>query len=373
MQVIVKSKLVVMEEQKQKLLQTMMRFNDACNYVSQIAFERKICNKIKLQKLVYYDIRERFELSSNIALFVIHKVVDSYKRNKKDCHIFRSLGAMTYGFHTVSYLPKTNQLSILTLDGRIKVGMQYGNYRQIDTKTMFYNQADLLYQKDTFYLMLTLDVPEPELVDATVFLGIDLGIVNLATTSDGKTYSGEKCTEVRKRYAKLRAVLQSKGTYAAKKHLKKMSGKERCFKKDVNHCISKDIVKIAKDTNRSIVLEELTGIRTRTTASRRLNDVLGKWAFNELRSYIEYKAKEVGVTVKLVDPRYTSQQCSICGHTEKENRKDQAHFECLHCGHIENADINAAKNIASRAAINLPIVFYLSNQEFETQALKSLA
>ncbi len=237
---------------------------------------------------------------------------------------------------------------------------------------MFYNQADLLYKKGDFYLMLTIDMPEPEPIETTGFLGVDLGIVNLATTSDGKTYSGEKCTEVRKRYAKLKAALQSKGTYSAKKHLKKMSGRERHFKQNTNHYISKDIVEIAKDTNRSIVLEELVGIRARTTASRKLNDILGKWAFGELRSYIEYKAKEVGVPIVIVDPRYTSQQCSVCGHTEKDNRKHQAHFECKHCGHTENADINAAKNIVSRAAINLPIVFYLS-QEFETQAIGSLA
>ncbi len=79
MQVTVKSKLVVTEEQKQKFLQTMIRFNDACNYVSQIAFESKTYNKFKLQKLVYYDIRERFELSADFSLLQIYQKLISYR------------------------------------------------------------------------------------------------------------------------------------------------------------------------------------------------------------------------------------------------------------------------------------------------------
>jgi len=372
MQIAVKSKLITTREQKDMLLETMIRFNEACDYVSQIAFKQKTFNKYKLHYLVYYNIRERFNLSAQFSERVIAKVADSYKKDKKILCKFKSLGAIIYDHHTVSYLKKINLVSILTLKGRTKVGIQYGDNRQFDLKTTLYKQSDLIYQNNEFYLMLTIDVPESESIETNEFLGIDLGIVNLATTSDGKIYSGEKCTKVRKRYAKLRAELQSVGTYSAKKHLKKISGRERRFKKDVNHCISKDIVKIAKDTDRSIVLEELTNIRSKKTASRKLNDVIGKWAFGELRNYIEYKAKENGIPVIFVDPQYTSQQCSVCGHTEKDNRKSQSNFKCKHCGHTENADFNAAKNIVSRALVNVPIVFYLSNQGFETQAFQTL-
>ncbi len=51
-----------------------------------------------------------------------------------------------------------------------------------------------------------------------------------------------------------------------------------------------------------------------------------------------------------MDPRYTSQQCSACGHIHRENRPDQATFKCMSCGFAEHADINAARNIAARGA-----------------------
>ena len=204
--------------------------------------------------------------------------------------------------------------------------------------------------------MIVVDLPEETLNDSNEFLGVDLGIVNIATTSDGKTFSGMKCTEIREHFSKLKAIYQKAGTYSAKKHLRKISGRERRFKKDTNHCISKDIVQTAKDTNRSIALEDLSGIRERTTVRKAEKEKHEKWAFLELRNFIEYKAKILGVLVKLIDPHYTSQKCSVCGHIDKKNRKSQENFACLACGHTENADYNASKNIAFRAVINLPIV-----------------
>jgi transposase len=66
--------------------------------------------------------------------------------------------------------------------------------------------------------------------------------------------------------------------------------------------------------------------------------------------------------VSFVDPAYTSQQCSACGYIDKGNRKTQAEFVCLKCNHTENADVNAAKNIAFRAAVNQPIALRSSDQ-----------
>jgi len=204
--------------------------------------------------------------------------------------------------------------------------------------------------------MIVVDLPEETLNDSNEFLGVDLGIVYIATTSDGKTFSGKKCTKIKKHYSKLKTIYQKVGTYSSKKHLRKISGKERRFKKDTNHCISKEIVMAAKDTNRPIALENLSGIRQRTTVRKAEREANEKWAFSELRNFIEYKAKILGVLVKLIYPHYTSQQCSVCGYTSKGNRKNQDSFSCLVCGHTENADYNASKNIAFRAAVNQPIV-----------------
>lgn len=355
----VKSKLITNQEQHDSLLKTMEKFNEACNFISIFAFQKKIFGKIGIQKELYYIIREKYGLSAQMTVRAVGKVAESYKVDRKTLHEFDPHGAIVYDQRILSY-KAADLISILTLDGRIEVGIQYGEYRKLETNRVR-GQADLIYIKGNFYLMIVVDLPDADPIDPDSVLGVDLGIVNLATTSDGVNYSGKKCTEVRKRYAKIKAALQSVGTYSAKKHLRTISGKERRFKKDTNHCISKGIVQTAKDTNRSIALEDLSGIRERVTVSKAVRESIGRWAFLELRNFIEYKAKLLGVPIVPVDPRNTSRTCSVCGYIDKKNRKNQASFICLECGHTENADFNAAKNIAFRAVVNLPNVLCLGN------------
>ena len=158
------------------------------------------------------------------------------------------------------------------------------------------------------------------------------------------------------RHHRLRAKLQAKGTRSAKRKLKRLSGKERRFAKDTNHCISKKLVAKAKDTNRAIALEDLGGIRERITVRRAQRAALHSWAFFQLRSFVTYKAKRVGVPVFLVDPRNTSRTCPACGHVDKANRPSQSKFSCMVCGFAGLADHIAAINIGRRAVVNPPIV-----------------
>lgn len=357
----VRVKLLPTQEQHDQLLQTMERFNEACNYISEVAWANKTFGKIGLQKLLYYDVRDRYGLSAQMVVRAVGKVTESYKIDRKCLHTFRPRGAMVYDQRILT-VKGPDRVSILTLGGRELIPMVYGEFRTLD-KERLKGQADLVYIKGTFYLMLVIDLPEEDLIenpDGT--LGIDMGIVNLATTSDGDIFSGEKCESVRKRYSALKGRLQQAGTWSAKKHLKRLSKKERRFKRDTNHCISKLIVETAKDTHRAIALEDLKGIRAGSTVSKPMRSALGKWAFYELASFIQYKAQLLGIPVILVDPKYTSQACSVCGYISKENRKSQSEFVCQECGHSENADINAAKNISFRAAVNRPIVLRSPNQ-----------
>jgi len=232
--------------------------------------------------------------------------------------------------------------------------MVYGSYTKLEAKRIK-GQADLIYVKGELYLCIVVDVPEEAQVTPEGYLGVDLGIVNIATTSDGVIYSGDKCNDVRERFSGLKAKLQSVGTKSAKRHLKQISGHERRFKTNTNHIISKQIVHVAKDTKRAIAMEELTYIRSRTTVRHTQRERFGKWAFDQLRQFVEYKAKIAGVLVTFVNPKNTSRECSVCGYTDKNNRKSQAEFVCLKCGHTELADYNAAKNILARALVNKPI------------------
>jgi IS605 OrfB family transposase len=352
-------KLAPEPEQYAALLRTLETFNAACNDIGEVAFENRLANKAALQKLVYYDIRARFGLSAQMCIRAIAKVAEAYKRDREQLPAFRPHGAMTYDERILSF-PRVDRASLLTLSGRVEVPFRFGAY-QAARLDRIRGQADLLYRNGTFYLACTVDAPESAPDEASEYLGVDLGIINIATTSDGEIVNhGRDCVHahvntVRARYVRLRAKLQKKGTKSAKRLLSKRSGRERRFARDTNHCISKQLVALAKGTGRGIALEDLKNIRSRTTVrGKRQRRVLHSWAFFQLRAFIAYKAQAAGVRIVLVNPAHTSQTCSRCGHCEKANRRSQARFLCVSCGFSAHADANAACNIARRAAVIPP-------------------
>ena len=359
-------KLVPAPDQHAALLRTVEAFNAACNAIADVAFEHRMANKIELQKLVYYDIRQRFGLSSQMAIRAIAKVAEAYKRDKNLKPSFRPHGAMIYD-ERISNFPTADRVSLLTLDGRVLVSFRFGTYAEgMLQRTR--GQCDLLYRKrsDTFFLAITVDAPEPTPADAEDYLGVDLGVITLAATSDGEFLNHSAgpqhahINQVRARFSRFRQKLQKKGTKSAKRLIRKSGGREKRFARDINHCLSKAIVSTAKGTQRGIALEDLKGIRERAgkTVRKRQRSVLHSWAFFQLRAFIAYKAALAGVRVVYVDPAYTSQTCSRCGHCERANRKSQARFLCQNplCGFSAHADLNAAVNIRarSRAAVIPP-------------------
>jgi IS605 OrfB family transposase len=341
-------------QQFNQLVETMKRFNLACDYISWIAFDSKTLGKIGIQKLCYYEVREKFELSSQMVVRAIGKVSESYKTDKKTLHTFKETGAMVYDQRILSF-DGLEIASLLTLDGRIKVPMIIGNYQQgLLYGKRVRGQADLILQDGVFFLMLVVELPEPPKIDVKDFIGIDLGVVNIATTSDGRVMSGSIVRGVRRRYSNLRKKLQKKGTKSARRLLKKHRRKEQRFATDSNHCISKLIVSDAKGTGRGIAMEDLGGIRDRLTVKKAQRRELSSWAFSQLRLFVTYKAVLSGIELQFVDPRNTSRECSRCGKIDKKNRKTQSHFECTACGFVAHADINAAVNIRDRATVNKP-------------------
>lgn len=355
-----KIKLLPNDQQYEQLLSTMKRFNEACNRISEIVFEKKVFSKVKIQKECYYEIREQFGLSAQMVIRAIAKVAESYKVDKKVVHTFRPTGAMIYDERILSF-KGLEYASILTLDGRIDVPMQISSYhRGVLEGKRVRGQADLVLIDKTFYLLLVVEIPDGTPIETTDVIGIDLGIVNLATDSLGEVFSGKKIINLRKRYARIRARLQSKGTKSAKRLLKKRSKKETRMARDINHCISKKIVEKALRHRSVIALEDLKGIsklkkkKNGKTVNKSQRAQLSNWSFYQLRQFIEYKAKKFGVPLVFVDPKHTSQTCLACGHVSKENRKTQSEFVCVSCGHADHADHNAACVIASRAAVIQP-------------------
>ncbi len=351
-----KIKLNPTAEQVKMLLTTLEEANAVCNDLSAYAFDKKVFRQFDLHKAKYHPVKETTRLSAQVIIRCISKVSDAYKLDKEIQRAFRRYGAIAYDSRILSY--KSDSVSVWTVEGRQKIPFRAGEHQKRMLKHQK-GESDLVYVKGKFYLLATCDIPDTEEETFSDVLGVDLGIVNLATDSDGQTFSGEQVEKVRQRHARLKAGLQSCGTKSAKRHLKKLSGMQKRFQKDVNHCISKRLVLKAKGTQRAIAMEDLTHMRKRT--EKRLRKAQrskhSNWSFFQLRSFIAYKARQQGVTVRLVNPAYTSQRCHCCGHTEKANRKSQSVFACVECGHTANADQNGALNIKLLgAAINQPIV-----------------
>jgi len=354
-------KLVPTMEQHKILLETMERFNEACNYISSLAFEHHTASQVKLHHFAYRYLREHYGLSAQMAVRCVGKVVEQYRKDKSRLHTFKMHSAMVYDSRILSF-KGLDKVSILTLSGRQIIPIRIGEYQKVRMNRIV-KQTDLILRNNIFYLAVTVDAPEASPDDPIGSLGVDLGIINLAVDSDGKVYSGKEIDKVREKTDALKSALQSKGTKSAKRHLKKLSGKESKFRRTTNHVISKRIVAKAKDTRRQIALEDLKGIGDSTVrkCQRRRHK---SWAFYQLRQFITYKAKIVGVIVQRVNPRNTSRTCPKCGFVSKANRKSQSVFSCQQCGFASNADFVGAMNIALKAAVNQPIVssLYLVGQ-----------
>jgi IS605 OrfB family transposase len=355
MKLIAQIKLVPTEEQAQLLLDTITRSNEATDYISDWCWENRTFGKFAIQRALYYDIRSQFDLSAQMTIRAISKVADSYKMDKKTHRKFNPFGAIAYDDRILSYKLPAQTVSILSLKGRLTIPFATGQ-RQLNLLRFRQGESDLYYRDGTFYLLATCAIADPAPIDIEGVLGIDLGIINIASDSDGEQHSGSEIRNVRIRHRRLRKKLQKKGTKSAKRKLKKLSGKKRRFTKDVNHCISKQVVKKAQDTNRAIALENLSGIRSRARLRKPQRTDLHNWSFAQFSQFVDYKARLTGVPVIYVDPHWTSQECSNCGYIDKKNRPNQETFICQKCGHADHADTNAARVIARRATINMPIV-----------------
>jgi len=346
-------KLLPNDEQRQYLYQTLERANTACNWISEQAWETRTFNMTRLHHLTYYAVRTEFDLGAQITVRCIGKVIGAYKLDRKTKRLFKKLGGIPFDSHNLTFKTDKREVVIWSVGGRLTIPFTAGA-GQLALLEHQQGESDLIYRKGQFYLFTTCDVPDDTPIDVEGFLGVDLGVKNIAVDSDGNIHSAKHLLNVRHRHRRLRRKLQQKGTRSAKRLLKHLSGKEQRFARDVNHCISKQLVQIAKGTQRGIALENLEGIRDRVNVPRKRRNELHSWSFHQLRSFVGYKAQQLGVPVVYVDPRNTSRTCIACGCVDKRNRPTQAKFSCISCGFVAHTDYVAAINIGRRGAVNHP-------------------
>ncbi len=374
-------------DQEAVLHETQRQFNAAATWIAAVCWDERITNTNTAHHRVYGETRSRFGLGAQLAGCARAKAMEAIKAVKTQdaermarwrkeeqrrratgrpgkpppeagsCPQFGPRGSIRYDARTYRLL-SLDRVSLNTMRGRITCRLLPGK-RQHDMlvdPAWEIGGADLVWRRGVYYLHVTQHCEAARHPPADEAIGVDLGIVHVATDSTGERFTGAKVREARSRFVARRAALQRVGTRSAKRRLKQMSGREQRFMRDVNHRIAKALVHKAVVSRKALALEDLTGIRDRTMARREHRYERHSWAFYQLRLFLTYKAAWTGVPVRFVDPAYTSQTCSICGHAAKANRHSQASFQCQQCGFCCNADYNAAINISLAEPVKRPIV-----------------
>ncbi len=346
------------------LSQTIEQYTWSFNAVCKHGWENDLVNGVELHKATYYNHRTITGLPSQLVCAARVKATEALKSVKtlkkkgktvkcptsKRCPIRYDARSYTIWFDRCD-------VTILSINGRVKLGFEVAEYYRQYLKWKN-TSADLLQdQKGRWWLHVVMEIETPKATATEEVVGVDLGIASPAIDSQGSKYGSDHWKGVENRTFELRRRLQSKGTKSAKRHLKKLSGRRRRFRKDCDHVLSKRLVQSVQ-FGATLVFEDLTKIRGRPKTRKAQRGRLHGWSFAQFQAFVTYKAKARGINVGFVDPRYTSQKCSQCGHIERGNRLSQAEFPCKKCGY---ADYNTAVNIREdflklRATVNSPIV-----------------
>ncbi|MGW7363556.1 RNA-guided endonuclease InsQ/TnpB family protein [Streptomyces sp. NPDC054841] len=367
----VQVKLLPSPDAAAALAATLPVCNGAADAVSVVAYETGTTSRNELQKLVYARLKAEFGLAAQPAVRTVKKVVDAYttlraniragnlgpegaqrrRRAESKPIVFRPDAAQPYDDRILSWQHDARTVSIWTTRGRIKSVRYTGHPGQLAMLAKYRRgESDLVHRGGMWFLIATCEIPEAPLpTDPVDWIGVDRGIANLATTSDGDNYQGRRLGRYRRWHARKRAQLQAKQTRSATRRAKRRAKRETRHAAHVNHKISKEIVAVAQRTGRGVALEELSGIRDRVRPSRDQRAALSSWPFHQLEEHIRYKAQRAGVPVIAVDAHHTSQMCPRCGHTARNNRPCRDTFCCRRCGLAGPADHVAGVNVRNRA------------------------
>ena len=275
---------------------------------------------------------------------------------------------MRYDVRTVTL--RGSQLTFSTCDKRIRTIISIPEFfteRYPDSEGWKQKGANIgINRKGRVFVNLIYECPDYDIVENDgKIVGLDRGVYNIVTTSDGTHYGAKDVRQVKRKYNHVRSELQEKGTRSARRRLKAISGCEKRFVHDQNHCISKKLANTDEDVS-IYVLEDLSSMnmkRLKGKSNKTMRKWLSAWSYSDLEEKLIYKCQRNGIRVEFVDARYTSQKCSVCKTIDKASRKGNR-YVCRHCGNSMHADVNAAINIrdnyitrvqqSGQAAVNQP-------------------
>lgn len=367
-----------------KMVESQEAFRQGCNFVSDYIFNNNFpLNATVLNKVIYNDLRELFGLKSQMAQSCIRTVVARYKTvqtqlrkqrvwdgYKKDNHgkdvknyinkdltflwkpiVFNRPQLDLVRNRDYSYT-KDDKISLNTIHGRVIVKPIYDGFKQYFDGSWTLGTAKILKSGKHWFMHIAVTKTIDDItVKPKNVVGIDRGLRQIMTTYDQKGntvfYSGKQISHKRRNYSRLRKELQSKNTKSAKRRLKQIGERESRWMNDVNHCLSKTLVKQYGE-HTLFVLEDLTNVTFDTVHNRKKENRYEhhSWSFYDLEQKLVYKALSNNSQVITVSAHYTSQRCPKCGYIDKDNRDKTKHeFCCKQCSHTSNDDRTAAMNI----------------------------
>ena len=352
-----KLQILVNPSDKQILCDTMKAYSDACNYVSEYIYKTHNLSRCSVQEDTYYQVREFYGLRSQMAVSCVRTVIAKYKtilENQKKWNkpTFRLPQLDLVWNRDYSLNTKNNIFSVNTLSGRIKVSFYKNGFERYFADNCKFGTAKLVNKHGMFFLHIpvTYEISMLNKSEVSNVVGVDRGIRFLATTYDSKGksvfYDGNIIKQKRAHYKALHKQLQQVGTPSSRRRIKAIGQRENRWMQDVNHCVSKALVKTNPDGT-MFIIEDLTGIRSATERVKVKNRYVSvSWSYYDLEQKLSYKALRHHQLVEKVNPAYTSQVCPKCGHTEKANRNKKIHFFCCkNCGYKSNDDRIGAMNL----------------------------
>lgn len=241
-------------------------------------------------------------------------------------------------------------------------GTQRSIFQNLANGVYALGECQLVYDKKKWFLLLTyVFTPETHSLDPDKILGVDMGEVYAIYASSIYGYGvlkieGGEVTVYARKLERRKWSYQKQARYCGEGRIGhgtktrvaevyKAEDRIANYRDTINHRYSKAVVDYAvKNGYGTIQMEDLSGIKEDTGFPKRLQH----WTYYDLQTKIENKAKEHGIKVVKIDPRYTSQRCSKCGHIDPKNRPSQERFCCTACGFSGNADFNASQNISTK-------------------------
>ena len=356
MTITAKVQIVATDADKVLLDETMSVYRDACNYVSDYVFQTHDLKQFSLNKVLYSTLREKFGLKSQMAQSVLKTVIARYRTilENQNKWIRPTFKKPQYDLvWNRDYSLTQNGFSVNTLNGRVKLPyFAEGMSKYFDHTIYRFGTAKLTNKHGKYYLHIpvTYDVEESNISDICNVVGIDRGINFVVATYDSHHksgfVSGKTIKQKRAAYSKLRKELQMRQTPSSRRRIKAIGQRENRWMQDINHQVSKALVE-NNPKHTLFVLEDLSGVRNATERVRTKDRYVSvSWSFYDLEQKLIYKAKQNQSTVIKVNPRYTSQCCPVCVHTEKSNRNKKIHlFTCKNCGYKSNDDRIGAMNL----------------------------